>query len=289
MQELTTAYRHLINNCRPDVVTGPRVISLLDAAREFMGSFEREVGEAEAARARVAFRSAAQTLLRQAHWLEDDARAALADFIEEQQEFLSEDGYRFTNDFFSTNILHWQRDLARFVGRPGLSFLEVGSYEGKSACWLLRNVLTHESGRLTCVDVFEQGKSQGVFDTTGRDSASMTAEDRFDHNIRQTGAGHRVTKLKGLSGVLLRTLPLASYDFIYIDGSHTARDVLEDAVMAWPLLKPGGRITFDDYLWKDHPEPLLRPQMAIDAFLKVYEGHYRLVRCDYQVTLEKLS
>lgn len=289
MQELTTTYRHLINNCRPDVVTGPRVISLLDAAREFLDSFEREVGEADAGPARVTFRGAAQTILKQAHWLEDDAREALAGFISEQREFLSEDGYRFTNDFFSANILHWQRDLARFVGRPDISFLEVGSYEGKSACWLLRNILTHESSRLTCIDLFEQGKSQGVFDTTGRDSASMTAEDRFDHNLRQAEAGDRVTKLKGLSGVLLRTLPLASFDFIYIDGSHTARDVLEDAVMAWPLLKTGGLVTFDDYLWKDHPEPLLRPQMAIDAFLQVYEGHYRLVRSDYQVTLQKLS
>src|SRR5215213_3940017 len=182
MQELTTTYRHLINNCRPDVVTGPRVISLLGAASEFIDSFEREVGEADAARARVAFRGAAQTILKQAHWLEEDAREVLAGFIDEQQEFLSEDGYRFTNDFFSINILPWQRDLSRFAGRAGLSFLEVGSYEGKSACWLLRNILSHESGRLTCVDIFEQGKSQGVFDTTGRDSASMTAEDRFDQN-----------------------------------------------------------------------------------------------------------
>jgi hypothetical protein len=34
------------------------------------------------------------------------------------------------------------------------------------------------------------------------------------------------------------------------DGSHRARDVLEDAVLSWPLLKVGGIMLFDDYLWQ---------------------------------------
>jgi predicted O-methyltransferase YrrM len=289
MLELSSTYRYLINNCCPEIVTEPRVISFLGMARQFAISFERAVSEKDAVRTRVSLRNAAQTLLNQADWLGPDARQALLSFIYEQPEFLSEGGYRFTNDYFSGNIPNWQRHLGHLAAHPDLSFLEVGSYEGKSACWLLQHILTDESSRLTCIDAFGQEKSQGVFDTTGLDSASMSYEDRFDHNMRQTGALHRVVKLKGLSAVLLRTLPPSAYDFIYIDGSHVARDVLEDAVLAWPLLKTRGLITFDDYLWSDLPDPLLRPQIAIDAFLKVYEGHYRLVDHAYQVTLEKLS
>jgi len=36
------------------------------------------------------------------------------------------------------------------------------------------------------------------------------------------------------------------FDFIYIDGAHEAKFVIQDAVLALPLLKPGGYILFDD-------------------------------------------
>ena len=36
---------------------------------------------------------------------------------------------------------------------------------------------------------------------------------------------------------------------VYVDGSHHARDVLQDAVLAWGLLRPGGYMIFDDYGW----------------------------------------
>ena len=32
---------------------------------------------------------------------------------------------------------------------------------------------------------------------------------------------------------------------MYIDGSHAARDVISDAVLAWALLRPGGVLIFD--------------------------------------------
>lgn len=49
----------------------------------------------------------------------------------------------------------------------------------------MQNVLTHETGRMTCVDLFGEEESQGSFDTTGRDSSAMSTEDRFEHNVRQ--------------------------------------------------------------------------------------------------------
>lgn len=32
---------------------------------------------------------------------------------------------------------------------------------------------------------------------------------------------------------------------VYIDGSHAAKDVIADAVLAWALLRPGGVLIFD--------------------------------------------
>jgi hypothetical protein len=55
-----------------------------------------------------------------------------------------------------------------------------------------------------------------------------------------------------------------------IDGCHWTANVLEDAVLAFPLLKPAGIMAFDDYLWDD-PECNQegRPKEAVDAFLAI--------------------
>lgn len=289
MQELSSTYRYFINNWGPETVTESRIIRLLDMARDYLSAIKGETNEADVVRRCVYLRNAAETLLKRADWISADAQQSLLNFIREQPEFIIEGAYKFTYDFFSKNIEQWRKNLGRFAELPHLNFLEVGSFEGRSACWLLQNILTHETSRITCIDVFNEERSQGLYDTTGLDSASISKEDRFEHNIRQTGARHRVEKIKGRSQEVLRSLPVSFYDFIYIDGSHIAKDVLEDAVLAWRLLKEGGVMTFDDYLWQENPNPLLCPQMAIDGFLKVYEDHYQLVHKAYQITLEKLS
>ena len=289
MEELSLAYRNFVSDCRPETVTASGALELLEKARRYLSTLERAVGAPELVRARVYLRNAAKTLLMRADWIGDAAQKSLVDFINEQPEFLPDEPYRFTQDYFSHNIAQWSKDYARFAGKPNLDFLEIGSFEGRSACWLLQNILTHDSSRMTCVDLFAEERSQGAYETTGLDSNLMSAEDRFDYNIRQAGASHRVKKLKGNSHDLLRSLSRSQYDFIYIDGSHVAKDVLEDAILAWPLLKTGSALTFDDYEWRDEPDPLRCPQLGIDAFLGVYEGHYRMIHKGYQVTLEKAA
>ena len=39
------------------------------------------------------------------------------------------------------------------------------------------------------------------------------------------------------------------FDLVYIDGSHSAKDVLLDSLLAWRLLRPGGAMIWDDYEW----------------------------------------
>jgi len=41
----------------------------------------------------------------------------------------------------------------------------------------------------------------------------------------------------------------SSFDFIYIDGDHSTKAVLEDFTLSFPLLKPNGIMVFDDYNW----------------------------------------
>lgn len=183
----------------------------------------------------------------------------------------AESDYSFTEDYVSPNVSEWGKLLAVYKGEPDVRMLEIGSFEGRSTVWFLTSVLTHPAARIVCVDIFTQA----------------ARELRFDHNIRIAGAVDKVTKLKGRSEELLGQLPRESFDIIYIDGSHQAVNVLFDAVSAWFLLKAGGVLVFDDYIWEMDKPPSERPQRAIDLFLESFEGRYELLSKAYQVILRK--
>lgn len=184
-----------------------------------------------------------------------------------------EAGYKFSTDGVSANAQIWSKHLAGFVAKPNIHALEIGSYEGRSALWFIAKVLTDDASTITCVDLFEED-----FEST------------FDHNVKASGKGHKVIKLKGDSKSILRTLN-DKFDFVYIDGSHVAKDVLVDAVLVWDILKPGGIIIFDDYGLRRSPaenqSPALIPRPAIDAFLTVFRHYVDVLHQDYQVIVKK--
>jgi hypothetical protein len=106
-------------------------------------------------------------------------------------------------------------------------------------------------------------------------------ETRFPHNIKLAVAGHpgRASAVvhKGYSDavmVKLLTEDMGGYfDFVYIDGSHQAPNVLNDVVLGFKLLKVGGVMAFIDYLWSENlptgKEPLRCPEPAIYAFINI--------------------
>lgn len=81
---------------------------------------------------------------------------------------------------------------------------------------------------------------------------------RFLNNTRiaRSRASQRVELVthKGCSDEHLARLIAGGFrqrfDLVYIDGSHYSHDVLSDAVLSFPLLKVGGHMLFDDYLWR---------------------------------------
>ncbi len=182
------------------------------------------------------------------------------------------EAFRFTADWFSENIPVWQNYLGELAGRPHATFLEIGVYEGRATVWLLGNILTHQTATIDCIDPF---LVPGI-------------EENFDHNIRTAGTVGKVHKLKGLSQEVIRGLQLNHYDTVYVDGSHTAPDVLADAVLAFDTLKPGGIMIFDDYGWRYRQDPWLEPKLAIDAFLNIYQRKLQLLHKAHQVLIKKL-
>jgi predicted O-methyltransferase YrrM len=189
--------------------------------------------------------------------------------------------YRFTFDWVSPHVSAWEKDLGHLRAKPSVHGLEIGCFEGQSACWFLDNILTHPTSRLTCVDPF----------AIPMDSVLLRYFERyFDHNIAASGSGDRVMKLIGSSQVVLRTLQPAQFDFVYVDGSHRVGDVLQDAALAWPLLRAGGTAIFDDYDLADDAAPGLLarvPGRALDAFVSVLGESVTVLRKDWQLVLRK--
>ena len=174
--------------------------------------------------------------------------------------------YQFSADWFSGNIPVFEKFLTPLKGTP-CRLLEIGTFEGRAAVWLLNNIATHEEARVTCIDAFRQSS--------------------LAHNLSATGSGAKAEVHIGHSRMIIPQLA-DDYDFAYVDGSHASCDVLEDAVLTFRKVKTGGIIGFDDYKWNDpkfnqHGTP--RP--AVDAFLKCYSHKLTILHHAYQVWVRK--
>jgi predicted O-methyltransferase YrrM len=206
--------------------------------------------------------------------------------------------YDFTNDWFvSAAKTNW--DLLIPQINP-TRILEIGSYEGASACYLIEKLATSKEIELHCVDTWEGGiehKNGGFAEANMSD-----VEKRFHHNtklaISQVEKNVHLAIHKGLSDLALSKLIAEGkqgyFDFIYVDGSHQAPDVLCDALLSFRLLKNNGVIAFDDYLWQEQlpygTDPIRCPKPAIDAFTNIYCRKIRVISAPlYQIYVQKIS
>jgi hypothetical protein len=178
--------------------------------------------------------------------------------------------YNFSTTYHDRHISVWGKVLSPFKNIPNVNYLEIGVFEGRSAIWMLENILTHETSRMTCIDIF-----------TG------DLKDKFFANLKISGFEHKVKTIIGSSQIELAKLTPNSFDIIYIDGSHVAGDVLIDAVLSWVLLKDGGLIIFDDYLLDLSFPVELRPQVAVDSFITVFRNLLDVVYHSNQVIIRK--
>jgi predicted O-methyltransferase YrrM len=196
--------------------------------------------------------------------------------------------YEFTNDWFAQAREMWARLIPMLPERDedGRYFLEIGSFEGRSATWIAEHFM-EDGDYLTCVDTWKGSEEHGSEDM-------QAVEDRFDRNFALMEARYptkhfwkaKKTSVEQLASELSGGWQ-ADVDFIYIDGSHTAKDVLTDACMAWPLLKSGGIMVFDDYLWGEARDVLHRPKLAIDAFVNIFAEELAVIPSGYQFIIKK--
>lgn len=165
-------------------------------------------------------------------------------------------------NFSATNfhkqwIPNWEIALKDIKGKDDAVGIEVGSLHGCSSVYCLESILTGNNSFLYCIDINES--------------------EYLKNNLKPY---KNVKLIKGYSCDILRTLTHNEKtkefaDFVYIDGSHLAVDVLIDAVLSFYLLKPGGVIIFDDYNWGIHTnDDTQKPKLGIDCFLNAYQKYY---------------
>ena len=172
--------------------------------------------------------------------------------------------------------------------------LEIGSFEGASACYLIEKLASSKEIELHCVDTWEGGVEHSSINMSD-------VEKRFHYNtklaISKVKNSVQITTHKGFSYVALSKLIAEGrqgyFDFIYVDGSHQAPDVLCDAVLSFGLLKRNGVIAFDDYLWEESlpygTDPIRCPKPAIDAFTNIYCRKIRVLSAPlYQLYVQKI-
>lgn len=213
----------------------------------------------------------------------------------ELENHIPEKKFMYTNNWFEVTAKNvWENLFSQFEPKK---ILEIGSYEGASTCYLIEKLANRSAIEIHCIDTWEGGIEHR---SSGIDMAAV--ESRFLHNtsLAMSKVSMSVTLVlhKGYSDYSLASLisqsQIQSFDMVYVDGSHQAPDVLADAVMAFRLLRVGGIMVFDDYLWAEdlsYGSDLLRsPKLAIDAFINCYFRKVKVLSAPlYQLYVRKVQ
>lgn len=185
---------------------------------------------------------------------------------------------QYPNWFAGTAQSNFAQYLDEYKGKD-VSFLQLGAYTGDASVWLAENILTSIDSTLTDVDTWE-GSDEEVHHTFDWDNILSVYSEK-------TMPYQNIFMFIGTTDRFFATND-ETFDFVYVDADHTAEAVYTDGVNAWNVLKPGGILAFDDYLWGeglDNQE--LAPKPGIDRFLDEHDGKYGLLHKGAQVWIRK--
>ena len=176
---------------------------------------------------------------------------------------------------------NFEEFLTPLAGKDDLKFLQLGVFTGDASVWIAENILTGKSCWLIDVDTWEGSDEV--------DHKAMDFDDVYETYKSKTKMYKTIKVFKSTTTWFLQSVRREpDYDFIYIDADHTTVGVIMDAELAWPQLKSGGIMAFDDYTWTHHTgDPRLAPQVGIDLFLHRHELDVQMLTKNHQVWIRK--
>ena len=182
--------------------------------------------------------------------------------------------YEFTQDWIDQSDI--KKHLLQIISiRLENHILEIGSYEGASACFFSDVLLNHPNSSLTCVDPF-------IADDTTFNVGEETFQ-RFCSNIQRSKHAAKVTLHKMLSRDFF-TGNKKLYNLIYIDGSHKLEDIEHDFREAMKIVCKQGVIWMDDYMGGKNNEI----KTLIDSLIEEYKDYIHVMFRGWQIAVQVL-
>mgnify|MGYP001594389417 CR=1 FL=1 len=132
------------------------------------------------------------------------------------------------------------------------SFVEVGSWMGKSACFMAETI--KKSGKkiaFSCIDIWDDNSTEEAYApmiALSKDK-NTTLNGLFLKNLERYNVKEYVNSIKTNSADGSKLFDDNSLDFIFIDASHDYEFVKLDLEYWWPKLKKGGVFAGHDYFW----------------------------------------
>lgn len=139
-------------------------------------------------------------------------------------------------------------DLLASLPKGGVC-AEIGTWRGNFAAEILG---IKQPERIYLVDPWRfmdrfPGRWYG-----GADAKNQSDMDEIAAAVERRFSGDdRVLVRRMTSGEFFEAHQAERFDWVYIDGDHSEEAVYADLSAAWPLIRPGGILSGDDYYWTE--------------------------------------
>jgi hypothetical protein len=190
----------------------------------------------------------------------------------------------YPNWFESTNAKQNFEKHLQGLATKEIKCLQIGAYTGDATRWMVDNLLKNPHSFLVDVDTWE-GSDEPVHHNMDWKDVHRTYTDK---NAKAIHDGivipMQMTSDKYFADIRDKEI----FDFIYVDGDHTAFAVLRDGSNAYDKLKVNGILAFDDYTWSMGKGSYYDPGYAIDALCHLLIGRVEKIEDNSQLWLRKI-
>jgi len=187
--------------------------------------------------------------------------------------------YTYTKGWFINSELH--RNLHKFTNTHDIyNVLEIGCFEGLSACFLSTCLLNNKLSTLDCVDPYITSGTDS--EITSQCISDKTYE-RFLQNIKNSN-NYEKTNFHRLTSDDFFIENKKEFNFIYVDGCHEPDYLTRDVENSFNCLKINGIMWMNNYGGGKPPGTCKK---VIDNALTKYTGMYEIIHNHYQLVIKK--
>lgn len=151
--------------------------------------------------------------------------------------------------------------------------VEIGVYKGESTLELLNNA---NIKRYVGIDPYEQ------YQEYEHDDTNQYTTDQLYNTVKEKFKGFKQLELiRKYSSDAVDMFKDNSIDFLFVDGNHSYKYVLEDLEKYYPKVKKGGIISGDDFFFREEINGIKMVYEAVVDFTQKNNIEYKTTgRCD---------